>query len=420
MGLSENLVFRLGVALAIGLVVGTERAWRERDETSGSRTAGIRTFALIGLFGGVSAALSQSLESSAFLIASGAALTAIFAAFKYREMVRENDYSITSLIAAMLVFALGALAVAGEPGVAGAGGIATAGLLALREVLHRAVQRLTWPELRSALLLLSMSVIVLPLLPDRTLDPFDSINPHQIWIFMVLTATISFAGYAAVKIAGPEKGILISALGGALVSSTAVTLALARRSSSGEPAGLLAGGASLAAMVSLLRVSIVCALVAPSLLPTFAPAVVAAAATFAIAGALLMRHADGVAGQDTAAGNPFDFGPLLAFAGLFAGVSAITGFLLKTVGPDSLYLVSAVAGTVDVDVPSLNAARLAGTTVTLTAASKAILLALFMNALGRVGFAAAAGTKGFTVRFALATLAAAGAALAVLIIQLGF
>lgn len=419
MGLSENLIFRLGVALAIGLVVGTERAWRERDETGGSRTAGIRTFALIGLLGGVSAALSQALESSAFLIASGAALTAVFAAFKYREMVRENDYSITSLISAMLVFALGAMAVVGEPGVAGAGGIATAGLLALREVLHRAVQRLTWPELRSALLLLSMSVIVLPLLPDRTLDPFDSINPHQIWIFMVLTATISFAGYAAVKIAGPEKGILISALGGALVSSTAVTLALARRSSSGEPAGLLAGGASLAAMVSLLRVSIVCALVAPSLLPTFAPAVVAAAATFAIAGALLMRHADGVAGQDTA-GNPFDFGPLLAFAGLFAGVSAITGFLLKTVGPDSLYLVSAVAGTVDVDVPSLNAARLAGTTVTLSAASKAILLALFMNALGRVGFAAAAGTRGFTMRFALATLAAAGAALTVLIIQLGF
>lgn len=215
----DHLIYRLAVALAIGLVVGVERGWRERTEPPGSRTAGVRTFTLCGLLGGVSAALASAMQSPALLAAAGLAFAAVFSAFKYREMVADKDYGITSIIAALLVFALGALAVVGDPSAAGAAAIAAAGLLAAREVLHGLVSRLTWVELRSALVLLAMTMIVLPLLPDRTLDPFDSLNPRQIWLFMVLTATISFAGYVAVKVAGPEKGILFSALGGALVSS---------------------------------------------------------------------------------------------------------------------------------------------------------------------------------------------------------
>ncbi|MEP9351269.1 MgtC/SapB family protein [Xanthobacter sp. KR7-225] len=408
-----DLIFGLATALAIGLVVGVERGWRERRAPAGSRTAGVRTFALCGLLGGVAAALSRVLESPALLLVAMAAYTAVFAAFKYREMAQEDDYSITSVIAAMLVFALGALAVAGEPQAAGAAAIAATGILAGREVLHRLVRNLTWPELRSALVLLAMTVIVLPLLPDETVDPFDSINPRQIWTFMVLTATISFAGYLAVKAAGTQKGILISALAGALVSSTAVTLAFARRATAGEPAGLLAGGASLAAMVSVLRVMVICAIVQPGLLPTLVPPAIAGAAAFGAAGLFLMRRHEADTGEVEAPGNPFDIGPLAAFAGLFALVSAVSGVLLKVVGPSSIYAVNAVAGIVDVDVPSLNAARLAGSGLTMESAALAILIALGMNALGRVGFAAAAGTAPFSLRLLAASAAAVAAAGAV-------
>lgn len=410
-------LLRLATAAAIGLVVGVERGWHERKAAAGQRTAGVRTFTLCGLLGGVSAALAQAFESPAVLIFSGLAYTAVFAAFKYREMAEEEDYSVTTVIAAMLVFALGAYAVAGEPRVAGAAAIATAGLLAARNVLHRLVRNLTWPELRSALVLLAMSVIVLPLLPDRALDPYGSLNPRQIWLFMVLTATVSFAGYVAVKMAGPRKGILISALAGALVSSTAVTLAFARRAAAGEPAPLLAGGASLAAMVSLMRVLVISAVVAPQVLLTLAPPTLAAAATFGGLGLLLMRRVRKSDMEDLESPqNPFDLAPLAAFAGLFGIVSLISGVLIEAVGPESLYLVNAVAGIVDVDVPSLNAARLAGSGLTLEAAALAILIALGANGLGRVGFAAAAGTRAFTLRLLGATLAAAIAAIGVLLV----
>ncbi|MFG1430830.1 DUF4010 domain-containing protein [Xanthobacter sp. V2C-8] len=410
----DHLIFHLAVSLAIGLLVGVERGWRERKEEEGSRTAGIRTFALIGLLGGVSAALSQALASPALLIVAGLAASALFAAFKYREMVRDDDYSITGIVAAILVFALGALAVVGDTEAAAAGAIAVTALLAEREMLHRMVRHLTWPELRSALLLLVMTVIVLPLLPDRTIDPFDSINPRQIWLFMVLTATISFAGYVAVKVAGPEKGILFSALGGAMVSSTAVTIAFARRASGGEPAGLLAGGAALAAMVSVLRVLAICLLVRPELLLHLGPPALAAAAGFGICGLLMMRRGAGARGE-ARLGNPIDIAPLAAFAALFGVVSAVSGFLLKAVGPDSLYAVSAVAGLVDVDVPSLNATRLAGNGLSMEGAALCILIALGMNGVGRVAFAAAGGTRAFTARFSAATGVAAAAALAMLL-----
>ena len=414
----DHLIYRLGIALAIGLVVGVERGWRERTDPPGSRTAGVRTYSLIGLLGGVSAALALAIQSPAVLIASSLAFTALFTLFKYREMVEDREFGITGIVAALLVFALGALAVAGDAAAAGAVAIAATGLLAAREMLHGLVARLTWVELRSALILLGMTMIVLPLLPDRTLDPFDSINPRQIWLFMVLTATISFAGYVAVKVAGPEKGILFSALGGALVSSTAVTIAFARRAAAGEPAVLLAGGAALAAMVSLLRVLVICMVVAPGLLATLAPPAIAAAAAFALAGGIMMRSAGAAQGESTL-GNPFDLGPLAAFACMFGVVSFISGFLLKSVGPQSLFAVSAVAGIVDVDVPSLNAARLAGSSLTFEAAALAILIALGVNAIARVGFAAAAGPLPFTARLAAATAAAVGAALAVLAVARG-
>ncbi len=414
----DHLIFRLAVALAIGLLIGLERGWRERDEEAGSRTAGIRTYALCGLLGGISAELTRELASPVPLVVAWAIYAAIFSLFKYREMVRDNDYSLTGVIAALLVFGLGALAVLGETSVAGAAAIAAASLLAARDKLHGLVKQMTWPELRSALLLLGMTVIVLPLLPNHPIDPYGSINPQQIWLFMVLTASISFAGYVAVKVAGPDKGILFSALGGALVSSTAVTIAFARRSAAGEAAGLLAGGAALAAMVSLLRVLVICAIVAPSLVVNLVPPALAAAAVFGIGGIVLMRRGTQVTCEDCV-GNPFDIGPLLAFAAMFGAVSAFSGFLLHTVGPQSLYAVSAVAGIVDVDVPALNAARLAGTSISLESAAQCILIAMGMNALGRVGFAAAAGTGAFSMRLALTTSGAILAAFALVVLVHG-
>ena len=176
-----------------------------------------------------------------------------FAWFKSREAEHDDDFSVTGVIAALSVFALGGLAVAGDYRAASAGGAALAAVLASREVLHGLVRRLSWIELRSALMLAVMTAIGLPLLPDRAIDPWGGFNPWEVWFFTVLTAAISYLGYIAVKVLGSAKGLLVSGLAGALVSSTAVTVAFARTAKAGGNPRPLSGAAALAAMVSVLQ-----------------------------------------------------------------------------------------------------------------------------------------------------------------------
>jgi uncharacterized membrane protein (DUF4010 family) len=203
--MTDSMILRLGFALAIGLIVGIERGWRERDAPAGSRTAGIRTYGLSGLLGGVFAALAQVVGAPLLLAVGFLGFAAVFAWFKVREEQADESFSVTGVVAALVVFGLGALAVAGDSKAAAAAGVATAGLLALRDPLHGFLERLTWRELRSALLLAAMTVIVLPTLPNTTIDPWGGVNPRKIWFFTVLTAGISYAGYVAVKVAGPAR-----------------------------------------------------------------------------------------------------------------------------------------------------------------------------------------------------------------------
>ena len=238
----RELSMRLGLALAIGFVIGLERGWKERDEREGHRTAGLRTFSLIGLLGGIFGALS--LGGDRLLLAAGFVTTgACVAAFMWREGQRNKDLSATSLIAALLTFMLGATALLGDMAITAGAGIAMALLLAMKAQLHGWMERITWAELRSGLLLGAMTFIALPLLPNRTIDPWGAINPYELWLMTIMIAGISFAGYAAVKIAGPARGIYIAAALGGLFASTATTLSLARLARSGRAhLSLLAGG----------------------------------------------------------------------------------------------------------------------------------------------------------------------------------
>lgn len=207
---TTELATRLGLALALGFVIGLERGWKEREEGEGHRTAGLRTFSLIGLLGGIFGMLS--LGGDRILISAGFLLTgAVLAAFMWREGEREGDYSATTLVAALLTFLLGAFAVLGDMAVTAGAGVATVGLLAYKRQLHGFLARLTWAELRSGLLLGAMTFIALPLLPDRAIDPWGALNPHELWLITILIAAVSFLGYVAVKLAGPSRGVVVAA-----------------------------------------------------------------------------------------------------------------------------------------------------------------------------------------------------------------
>ncbi|MDS1137681.1 MgtC/SapB family protein [Nitratireductor indicus] len=404
----DTLLARLGLALAIGLLVGLERGWRERDAPDRSRTAGIRTYGLSGLLGGIFAALAETFQTASVLIAGFLAFTAVFAIYKAREAAHDEDFSVTGVIAGLGVFALGALAVSGDHLAAAGAGAALAGILASRDVLHQVLKRLTWIELRSALILAAMTAIVLPLLPNRALDPWGGLNPWEIWFFTVLTAAISYLGYVATRIFGTTRGLIVSAVSGAVLSSTAVTLALARMAKSGGDAFPLAGAASLAAMVSIARVCLVVSIVEPRVLGSMGPAALAAAIGFGACGAFLLSRPQGETGVEMPARSPFDLSALLLFALLFAVVATANAALAGQAGARGLIATAAISGSFDVDVAVLSTLRLVGASATAITAGQAVLAAVATNALVRFALAFALSPP----RFWLALFGATAVALA--------
>lgn len=406
----QDQFFRLGVALAIGLLVGLERGWRDREGPAGSRTAGLRTFGLFGLLGGVFAALAAEMDSPLVFAAGFLGMAALYGLFQFHEASHEGNFSVTSVMAGLGVFGLGGLAVSGDYRIAAGGAAALAVILASRDMLHAILRRLTWIELRSALALAVMTTIILPMLPDRTLDPWGGLNLWEIWFFTVLIATISFAGYIAVRVLGPTRGLLVSALAGAVASSTAVTIALARMAKGAPQARPLVGAAALAGMVSVLRVLVVVTLLRPEVLLHVAVPALCAAAVLGGAGlVMLIRNPQAQQPQEMLR-NPFELRPLLLFAGLFALVSTASAALVAQFGGASLPAASALSGAFDVDVAVLSALRIRTATVGVPMIGTAILIALAANALGRMSLAALAGPPRFWLPLAASTAAAAAAA----------
>ena len=388
----NDLALRLALALAIGFIVGLERGWRERDEEEGHRTAGLRTFSLIGLLGGVLGALALG-GDRILLAAAFATLGITVGAFMWREGQHDKNFSVTSLIAALLTFILGAYAVLGDPRGAASAGVVAVALLANKTLLHGWVERLAWTELRAGLLLAAMTFIALPLLPDRTLDPWDSLNPHDLWLMTILIAAVSFAGYAAMKIAGPRQGLVLAAALGGLFASTAVTLSLARLAKSdGAHVKLLAGGILAAGSVMLLRVLVVTGLINRDLAIGLAPELAAAAVAMASIAGLLVRGGRRAAARDGGVltlKNPFDLLEVLRFAAILVAVMLAVALARRHLGDTGLLGLAVLSGFADVDAMTLSVARLGDSATTSV---NAILLTVAVNCLAKAVYTGISGT----------------------------
>jgi uncharacterized membrane protein (DUF4010 family) len=403
-----ELFERLAAALAIGLLVGIERGWTERDEREGERAAGLRTFALAGLLGGVWGALAAGNGDVVALAVAFLVFSVVVAAFRYRELVREQSYGATTVVAAMLVFALGALAVMGDIVVAAAAGVATAGLLALKAALHEWVKRLTWPELRAGLALLAMTVILLPILPDRPMGPWNALNPRDVWVMTIAIAAVSFGGYVAVKVTGERRGVLLSAVAGSLVSSTAVTLDMARLAKKHpEREPFFSGAVALAGATMMARVLVVAGFFNVELLRWLAPALVFAGLASLAATGIILRHArrlqEGNAGTGSALvlTNPFDIATVLKFGALLAVVMLFAEGLTRSYGAGGAYALAAASGIADVDAFTLSMTRLARTTLGPETAAQAILVTVAVNSVAKGMLAWIAGGAGIGRRVLL-------------------
>lgn len=408
-----ELFERLAVALAIGLLIGLERGWKYRGEAEGERAAGLRTHALSALLGGVWAALSIG-SGEGGILALGVAF-AVFsggmALFIFRETQVEGTRDATNLVAAMLAFMLGAFAVRGDMAAAAAAGVASTGLLALKPVLHSWVKRLTWEELRSVLVLLAMSTMALPILPNRAIDPWGAINPFEIWVMTLLIALMSFAGYVMIKVMGENKGIVATAIAGGLVSSTAVTVNMAQLSTRfPEEAGRLSGGVMLSSATMMARVGAVVAVVNSTIAWALAPALLAASAVLGGYGLFMLAgwrgQGGGTRGSGLALDNPLDvksvarFGVILTL--IIAGAKLATAFA----GDAGAYVIAVLSGIADVDAVTLSMARLGGGALSSDVATRAIAIVVAINTISKAIIAAMSGTREFGRRVASASAAA--------------
>jgi uncharacterized membrane protein (DUF4010 family) len=417
----DELFIRFALALGIGVLIGLERGWRTREDAAGTRAAGIRTFSLSGLLGGVFGALALAMGGAAsagggLLLGLGfLAYAAVFALFSRDENVADGTVSATTAVAGMVTFALGAYALVGEQVAAAAAGVAATLLLAARERLHGWVEQLTWHELRSGLMLLAMTFVALPLVPDHAIDALGGLNLRKIWTVAIVLAAVSFVGYAAVKVLGARLGVLLSAAAGGLVSSTAVMVTNARRAAQHpQAARVLAGGAMLATAVSLVRTVVIVAVLNASLLAVTAVPLLAAAAA-AGAGALLLAvlyDPTDVEDGKFELRNPFELRAVLSFALLLGVISVVAQVLSEKFGAAGALLTALITGLADVDAATVSISRLAPQPLGVEAAGLAILAAAGSNALSKLAIGVASGRGWFAAAIAAVTLAAFMAAAA--------
>lgn len=346
-------------SLAVGLVMGIERGWSQRQRENGARVAGVRTFSLAGLLGGVLVLAAG--PSDGWALPGAIIGLALLLAVSWRETARTSgDFSITTAVALMLTFLLGAAAMRGHVALALAAAVIAAILLDLKPTLHRWLVLTEHRELAAALQMLVLSVVILPNLPNAGFGPYHAVNPYQLWWAVVLIAGLSLAGHIAMRVAGNERGLFLTGLLGGMASSTAATLSLARSArQQPELLGIAGAGALAACGMMYLRLFILLAAVAPALLKTLGAALIAAGVVLVLSGVWRWRRS---ARQARAAGPvapmaPFDLSTALVF-GAFLGVMAVAVPAAKDgLGASGVVTVSALSGLLDVDAIVISVCR---------------------------------------------------------------
>ncbi|WCP81400.1 MgtC/SapB family protein [Vibrio harveyi] len=397
----EHLIWNLFVALLLGAIVGTQRGWVMRNSVEGSRVAGIRTFSLVGLLGGLVGILANLYTPLLLGFALIALVILACIAFVIQQR-KSEDISITGVVSLVITFVLGSLAVSGEPVLAAAAAVITAVVLDNKRELHQALQRLQEYELDAALRLLLISIVLLPLLPNQAYGPWNALNPYEIWWMVVLIASISFVGYFAIKIGGAKRGILFTSVFAGLSSSTALTLQfshLSREQSSISP--LLASGILLSCGTMFPRLLIVLSVINPQLVTLLWPIVmIMMIALYFPAWWIWRRSEVGKVEQSNKQTNPLALQSALFFGVVLAVIMLLSHALSDLFGSAGVLILSALSGITDVDAISLALGRQSTQTLSVETAALGILIAASVNTVVKMGMVVAIGDKALWRRVA--------------------
>jgi len=372
---------RIGAALAAGLLIGIERGWHLRARAAGSRVAGIRTFTLLGLAGGLAGLLGakgQPLIAAAIVIAAAAVLV-----LGYAKSLRER-HDATTAIAALVTLAVGLIAGSGSYGLAIAAAAVVVLVLAMREELHGFVGKLDEADVKALARFAVIALGVLPFLPNQPMGPYGAWNPWKLWWVVVLVTGFSFMAYVANRIFGARRGTISTALIGGAYSSTAVTQSLAQRLGSNDAGGAEAAGIALASAVMYLRVIILVAILATRFLWPFVIVVMPPLIVAWLAGWWLYRKATRTEGPSPP-GNPIALVPALAFLAFVAVAAVIARWAEGRFGEQGIAVLLLIMGSMDVDAAIVTAGGLLPNAITAELAALALGGTILANMTVKLG-----------------------------------
>jgi uncharacterized membrane protein (DUF4010 family) len=422
----QTILLDLAVAALGGLAVGIEREWSGRRPGEPARFGGVRTFLLLGLTGGLAAVLFRAVDPRIGIVLFGAGLALVLVA--YLVSAWRGTIDATSEVAGLIVLGAGAAAGFGLLTVASAIAAGTALVLVEKGRMHAAVARLESSGLEAGARFAVLALVVLPLLPAGPLARLGGVEPQKLWGVVLVFAGLSFAGYIALRLVGPERGYSVAGFLGGLVSSTAVTFNFARESRR-EKADLavekaLALGVVAACCILPLRVGTVAWALNPEVARALAPALVLPVLATAVAiGFAWFRRPQGE-GAAKLPQNPLRLGAAIQMALLFQIVLWLLGALRERLGAGGLVASSAFLGLTDMDALTFSLTELAqraapagaltGATgaapaaITAPAAARGLLVGMLANTIFKAGVATALGAAAFRLRVvaALALLAA--------------
>jgi uncharacterized membrane protein (DUF4010 family) len=351
--MEPKLFGQIAISLLLGLLIGLQR---ERVE---SAIGGIRTYPLIAAFGTVCGWLAQ--DYGGWIVAAGLLAVATLLVVSNFMLTRGGDHDAgqTSEIAALLLYGVGAYVVAGELAVAVVLGGIIVVLLHFKDFLHAFAARIGEQDVTAIMQFVLITLVVLPVLPDRSYGPYDTLNPFEIWLMVVLIVGIGLVGYLAYKLFGARDGAVLGGVIGGLVSSTATTVSFARRvASKPASAGLAALVIVIASAMVYARVMTEVAVVAPGQVRSMLPPLAAMLAASIIVGAVLFFASQDHRAAMAEQGNPASLRLAMTFAAFYAVISFVVAAVQAEFGAGALYPVAVVAGLTDVDAITLSSSKL--------------------------------------------------------------
>lgn len=406
-----EVLFHLFVGFGLGALIGLER---EQSE-SGGTFAGSRTFPLFALYGGLIAAFFPTILS----LALGVLVVPLTVAYA-GKIWYEQDIGLTTLMAALLTVIIGAMAMQSDTGAAVAiivGGAVTV-LLSVKDPIHEFANQIVETERLASVKFILVVLVVLPALPDRSLDVLYGLNPRFVWLMVVFVAGIGFVAYLLGQFLGPEQSIALTGIIGGFVSSTATTVSMAEKTAQNETLyHVCAFAVVTASIVMFPRALIEVAVVNPNLLSSTAlPLGVMTAVGIAAAGTLYWRTASDETVEPSELKNPFRLRPALMFGAIFAVVLLVSEYAHEWLGTSGVYATAFLSGLADVDAMTISLSKLAAEgTISTQVATTGIVIAAIANTFVKVALAWLLGTYrlGRLVSIVLGIVVASGLVLLV-------